>query len=39
MFNIEKTHFILDEMILNGCIVDANKINCIEPIKELDKTS
>ena len=24
-FNLEKTHIILDEMVLDGCIVDTNK--------------
>ncbi len=25
MFNIEKAHYILDEMIMNGYIVETNK--------------
>jgi len=25
MFNIEKAHYILDEMVMNGCIVETNK--------------
>ncbi len=26
MFNIEKAHYILDEMISNGYIVETNKV-------------
>ncbi|CAJ1415589.1 unnamed protein product [Effrenium voratum] len=26
MFNLEKAHIILDEMVLDGCIVDTNKV-------------
>ena len=26
-FNLEKAHIILDEMVLDGCIVDTNKAN------------
>ena len=26
MFNIEKAHIILDEMVLDGCIVETNKV-------------
>lgn len=25
-FNLEKAHIILDEMVLDGCIVDTNKV-------------
>lgn len=25
MFNIEKAHYIVDEMVMNGCIVETNK--------------
>jgi AP-4 complex subunit sigma-1 len=37
MFNLEKTHFILDEMVMNGYIVDTNRANVLGPIKILDK--
>lgn len=37
MFNIEKAHFILDEMVMNGCIVETNKTNILTPIKLMDK--
>jgi len=39
MYNIETTHYVIDEMVLNGCIVDANKTNVLEPIKDLEKAS
>ena len=37
MFNIEKAHFILDEMIANGEIVETNKARIISPNKVIDK--
>uniref|UniRef100_A0A7S2U0L5 AP complex subunit sigma n=2 Tax=Lotharella TaxID=74819 RepID=A0A7S2U0L5_9EUKA len=37
MFNIEKAHFILDEMICNGNIIETNKANILRPIKLMDK--
>ncbi len=39
MYNIEKAHFILDEMVANGYIVETNKANILKPIQLLDKTS
>ena len=37
MFNLEKAHFILDEMVMNGCIIETNKNNVLQPIQILDK--
>ncbi|EGD75436.1 clathrin adaptor complex small chain family protein [Salpingoeca rosetta] len=37
MFNIDKAHFILDEMIANGEIVETNKTRIIAPIRVIDK--
>ena len=37
MFNLEKTHFILDEMIANGYIIDTNKVNILSPLQMMDK--
>eukprot|EP00898_Chlorokybus_atmophyticus_P001497 jgi/Chlat1/2348/Chrsp17S02624 len=37
MFHLEKAHFMLDEMIMNGCIVETNKHNVLIPIQLLDK--
>ncbi|RGB23757.1 adaptor-related protein complex 4 sigma 1 subunit [Rhizophagus diaphanus] len=39
MFNIEKVHVILEEMVLNGRIVETNKNNVLAPVLEMDKTS
>jgi AP-4 complex subunit sigma-1 len=39
MFNLEKAHFILDEMITNGCVVETNKGNVLKPILLLEKVS
>ena len=30
MFNIEKAHFIVDEMVMNGYIVETNKTNILK---------
>ncbi|KAL9644453.1 hypothetical protein ABK040_016580 [Willaertia magna] len=37
MFNLEKAHFIVEEMIMNGCVVETNKANILEPIQMMDK--
>ncbi len=37
MFNIEKAHFILDEMVMNGHVVETNKSNILTPVKLMDK--
>ena len=39
MFNIEKAHMILDEMVQNGCIVDTNKYNALNPLYLTEKHS
>ncbi|KAK3734851.1 hypothetical protein QZH41_011762 [Actinostola sp. cb2023] len=39
MFNIDKVYMILDEMIMNGHIVEGNKSRVLAPIVELDKVS
>jgi len=39
MYNIEKTHYIIDEMLLGGSIVEGNRTNILDTIKELDKSS
>merc|ERR1719334_387078 len=38
MFNIEKAHFILDEMVMNGQIVETNKTNILLPVTLLKKS-
>lgn len=39
MFNLDKVHMILEEMIMNGHIVEANKSRVLAPLLELDKVS
>lgn len=38
MFNIEKAHFILEEMVMNGQIVETNKTQILAPLYVLDKS-
>ncbi|KAK7142240.1 hypothetical protein R3I94_011814 [Phoxinus phoxinus] len=37
MFNLDKVHIILDEMIVNGHIVETNKNRILAPLLALDK--
>jgi AP-4 complex subunit sigma-1 len=37
MFHIEKAHYIVDEMVANGCIVENNKANILKPLQLMDK--
>jgi AP-4 complex subunit sigma-1 len=37
MFNIEKAHYILDEMISNGYILEMNRTNVLNPLVLMDK--
>ncbi|KAF9680453.1 hypothetical protein SADUNF_Sadunf06G0122700 [Salix dunnii] len=39
MFHLEKAHFMLEEMVMNGCIVETSKSNILSPIQLMDKTS
>ncbi len=39
MFNIEKAHFIIDEMIMSGYIAETNKTNILNPVIAIVKTS
>jgi AP-4 complex subunit sigma-1 len=39
MFNIEKAHFIVQEFIMNGCIVDTNKSNVLAHVLQIDKSA
>ncbi|KAF9615763.1 hypothetical protein IFM89_026229 [Coptis chinensis] len=39
MFHLEKVHFMLEEMIMNGCIVETSKSNILSPIQLMDKAS
>ena len=38
MFNIEKAHFIIDEMIMTGYIVETNKANILNPVIAIVKS-
>ena len=37
MKNLEAVHFMLNEMVMNGCIVETNKQNIMAPIMLMDK--
>lgn len=37
MFNIEKAHYIVDEMVSNGAIIENNKSVILKPLQLLDK--
>ena len=37
MFNLEKAHIILDEIIMNGQIVETNRLNVVYPLAVLEK--
>ena len=32
----DAVHYILDEMLLCGCVVDTNKASVLEPVQLLD---
>lgn len=39
MFHIDKAHFIVDEMVATGAIVENNKANILKVLSLLDKSS
>lgn len=39
MFHIEKAHYIVDEMVVNGSIVENNKANILKPLALMDKST
>eukprot|EP01036_Dinobryon_divergens_P028358 gene28358-37290_t len=39
MFHIDKAHYIVDEMVANGCIVENNKANILRPLALMDKAA
>jgi AP-4 complex subunit sigma-1 len=39
MFHLEKVHFMLEEMVMNGCIVETSKQNILAPIQHMEKSS
>ena len=38
MFNIEKAHFIIDEMVMSGYITETNKQNILNPVIAIVKS-
>ena len=39
MFHIEKAHYIVNEMVSNGVIVDNNKANILRPLQLMDQVA
>ena len=39
MFNIEKAHMILDEMVVNGEIVETNRNRILAPVRIIDRAA
>ncbi|KAI3915318.1 hypothetical protein MKX01_035577 [Papaver californicum] len=39
MFHLEKVHFMLEEMVMNGYIVETSKSNVLAPIQLMEKTA
>eukprot|EP00698_Gefionella_okellyi_P011182 TRINITY_DN2936_c0_g1_i1.p1 TRINITY_DN2936_c0_g1~~TRINITY_DN2936_c0_g1_i1.p1 ORF type:complete len:143 (+),score=23.83 TRINITY_DN2936_c0_g1_i1:204-632(+) len=38
MWSLDKAHFILEEMVMNGCVVESNKTSILGPVQLLDRT-
>mmetsp|Transcript_24771 Transcript_24771/g.38597 ORF Transcript_24771/g.38597 Transcript_24771/m.38597 type:complete len:145 (-) Transcript_24771:30-464(-) len=36
MFNLEKVHYLLEETVTNGTIVDVNQMNVLRPLKLME---
>lgn len=39
MYQLEEVHFVVDEMVQNGYIVETNKINILRPIALMERES
>ena len=37
MYNLDRSHFILDEMVANGEVVDINRNNITRPLSLMEK--
>ena len=37
VMRLQQAHFIVDEMLMNGCIVETNKQNVLAPVQLLEK--
>ena len=38
-YQVLQAHFILDEMVVDGCIVETNKANVLNPIYMLERAA
>mmetsp|Transcript_14359 Transcript_14359/g.21048 ORF Transcript_14359/g.21048 Transcript_14359/m.21048 type:complete len:158 (-) Transcript_14359:75-548(-) len=39
MYQLEQVHFLLDEMVMNGQVVETNKANVLRPIDLMERES
>lgn len=39
MYQLEEVHFLVDEMVQNGFIVETNKTNILRPIALMERES
>jgi AP-4 complex subunit sigma-1 len=39
MFHLDKAHYIVDEMVVNGAVVENNKANILKPLALIDKVT
>ena len=39
MYQLEQVHFLLDEMVMNGYVVETNKSNVLKPIDLIERES
>jgi len=39
MYQLEQVHFLLDEMVMNGFIVESNKMNVLRPLDLMERES
>jgi len=37
MFHLDRAHFILEEMVIAGEMVETNKVNALQPVQLLDR--
>eukprot|EP00565_Helicotheca_tamesis_P008989 CAMPEP_0185724808 /NCGR_PEP_ID=MMETSP1171-20130828/1186_1 /TAXON_ID=374046 /ORGANISM="Helicotheca tamensis, Strain CCMP826" /LENGTH=137 /DNA_ID=CAMNT_0028392741 /DNA_START=129 /DNA_END=542 /DNA_ORIENTATION=- len=39
MYQLEQVHFLLDEMVMNGYVVETNKMNILRPLDLIERES
>ena len=39
MYQLEQVHFLLDEMVMNGYIIETNKMNVLRPLDLMERES